>query len=350
MRGRVPDPIRRAQPIGVVRYKDHDAALMALAVRPRPLQRCRVRSGLGGEHIGDGVEDRPQLRVAIARSLDSVGVQAKRYVVDEGPAVDLGQIHASFPAGHEGIQGSDHVVPVDAEVQGEVVASPGRYAGERQIVLGRDRGDERLRPIPARSGQGICPAGHRVLHQADDVVTGLQLDRLDPPRPRLLRQIGTGRLATPGAWVPDHDRVAGPRRLGAAGPAVRTPPSPRPPRRVARQSPTSPSRITPSVRTVTKHAVIRQPATTRNVTRERSAMANALPTRRAGSLRAARRSPAPLAAPGRRSRHAATTANARQIRQAIAANRCRSTLRHYGSWVLRCGEFRRGISGWPRLV
>ena len=55
----------------------------------------------------------------------------------------------------EGFEGADHIFPVHADVQSEVVARPGRYADVGDVVSGGDGGHDRL---------GTVAAGH-----ADDV-------------------------------------------------------------------------------------------------------------------------------------------------------------------------------------
>jgi hypothetical protein len=113
-----------------------------VAARPGPSQ---VESrALRAEHVGDGVEDGAQLRVAIAAALHRVGVEPERHVVDEHPPVDLSQIHAPLAAVDERIERADHVAAVDAEVEREVVARAGRDAGVGQVELGGDRRDDGL--------------------------------------------------------------------------------------------------------------------------------------------------------------------------------------------------------------
>ena len=168
--------------------------------------------GLRAEHVGRGVEHRSQLRVAVALALDRLGVEPERHVVDEHAAVDLGQVDPALPAGDESVEGADDVVAVDPQVEREVVAGAGRDAGERQVVLGRDRGDERLGAVTARRREPVGASGHGVTNELLEVVAGLQLDRLDPARPRLVGQVVADGLASAGPRVPHHDRAL--RRLG----------------------------------------------------------------------------------------------------------------------------------------
>ena len=95
------------------------------------------------------------LSISVARALHGLGVQTQRHVVDERRAVDLGEVDAALATRHQRVQRAHHVVTVDAEVQGEVVACPRRDAGERQVVLGRDLGHQRLRAVASGRRQGV---------------------------------------------------------------------------------------------------------------------------------------------------------------------------------------------------
>ena len=88
-----------------------------------------------------------------------------------------------------GIERSHHVGPVQSQIEGEVVAGAGRNAHVVQAGPGRDRGDQRLRAIPARHAQHVRAAADRVLGEFPQVVAGFQEDRLDSPLPALDDQL-----------------------------------------------------------------------------------------------------------------------------------------------------------------
>ena len=165
------------------------------AVGAAPAQFARRATGLGAEDIRGGVEHRPQLRVPVPLALDGLGIEPERDIVDENAAVDLGQVDAALSSGDEGVEGADDVVAVDPQIEREVVAGTGWDAGEGQVVLGRDRGDERLGAVTACGRESVGPVGHRVTDQLLEVVAGLQLDRLDPTRPSLVGQVVADGLA-----------------------------------------------------------------------------------------------------------------------------------------------------------
>ena len=99
---------------------------MLLAPRPVPAQ-VEIAAARA-EDVGHRVEDRAQLRVAVALVLDGLGVEAQGHVVDEDAPVDLGEVDAALAAVDERIERADDVVAVDPEVQREVVARAGRDA------------------------------------------------------------------------------------------------------------------------------------------------------------------------------------------------------------------------------
>ena len=186
------------------------------AVGAAPAQFARRATGLGAEDVRGGVEHRPQLGVPVALALDGLGVEPERDVVDEHATVDLGQVDAALPSRDEGVEGADDVVAVDPQIEREVVAGTGRDAREGQVVLGRDRGDERLGAVTACGRETVGPVGHGVTDQLLEVVTGLQLDRLDPARPSLVGQVVADGLAAAGPRVPHDDRALGRRRRPGA--------------------------------------------------------------------------------------------------------------------------------------
>ena len=167
---------------------------------------------LGAEDVGHGVEHRPQLRVPVALALDGLGVDPERRVVDEDAAVDLGEVDAVLASRDEGVEGADDVVAVDPQVEREVVAGACRDAREGQVVLGCDRGDERLGAVTACGREPVGAGCDRVPDELLEIVTRLQLDRLDPTRFGLVGQVVGERLPATGLRVPDDDRAL--RRLG----------------------------------------------------------------------------------------------------------------------------------------
>ena len=206
-----------AQPVGVVGHHDDDRLAIGDVARPL-VDQIVVARGRCSDELGHGVEHRLQLRVAIARVLHRLRVEAERHVVHEHPPIDLGQVDATLTTVDKGIERPDDVVTIDAEVEREVVAGARRDTRERQVVLGRDRGHQCLRAVATRSRERVGAPRDGIEHHLPPVVTGVKLDRFDAPLSCLLVEVRRRRFASTGPRVPKHHRPSG---RGAAGNATR---------------------------------------------------------------------------------------------------------------------------------
>jgi hypothetical protein len=81
-------------------------------------------------------------------------IQAQRDVVEKEALADRADVDPPLAA-LEGREGSNRVVPVDAEVSGEVVPRPERNADEREVALQGDRRDCRVRAVSTGHSQGF---------------------------------------------------------------------------------------------------------------------------------------------------------------------------------------------------
>ena len=161
-----------AEPVAVVGDEHHRARVVRVPARAGPAQ--VELAAVGAEHVGHGVEQRAQLRVAVALALDGLGVEPERDVVDEHAPVDLGQVHGALAAVDERVEGADDVVAVDAEVEREVVARAGGHARVGQPALGGDRRDDRLRAVAAGHRERVGAALDRPANERLEVLAGLR--------------------------------------------------------------------------------------------------------------------------------------------------------------------------------
>ena len=74
----------------------------------------------------------------------------------------------------EGVEGSDDVVPVHPQIQGEVVAGARRDAGVGQSVFGGRGGDDRLGAVPARRRERVRVRGDGVVYELLHIITPIQ--------------------------------------------------------------------------------------------------------------------------------------------------------------------------------
>ena len=108
-------------------------------------------------------------------------VHAERHVVHEHVAVHGREVDRPLEAVLERVEGADDVVAVDTEVERQVVAGAGRDADERQAVLARDPGDERLGTVATGHPQHVGAPSDRVTSESGEVVALLEHDGFDPP-------------------------------------------------------------------------------------------------------------------------------------------------------------------------
>jgi hypothetical protein len=95
------------------------------------------------EHLGGGLHQRSHSRVAVFRLADGIAVDPERDVVEKDAVVHLTHVDRSLDAVRERIERADQVVPIDAEVEREMVAGARRNAYERESVYPCSRGDDR---------------------------------------------------------------------------------------------------------------------------------------------------------------------------------------------------------------
>ena len=125
----------------------------------------------GAEDRRYGVEQGPDLGVAVALALNRLGVQAHRDVVDENPTVDVAEVHEVLAPVDEGVEGADDIVTVHPEVEGEVVAGARGDARVGQPVFGGRCGDDGLGAVPTRRGQPVGARRDGVVDELLEIVT-----------------------------------------------------------------------------------------------------------------------------------------------------------------------------------
>src|SRR5947209_3405314 len=94
-----------------------------------------------------------------------------------------------------------------------MVARPSRYARVWNAALGRDCGDDRLRTVAAGHRERVGPVRDRVPHELPEIVSPLQLDRLDAARAGLVGEVEAFGPAPARLRIHEQDGV--PRRRRA---------------------------------------------------------------------------------------------------------------------------------------
>jgi hypothetical protein len=95
------------------------------------------------EHCLHGLHQGACLGIAIRRVLHRFAIDPERDVVEEDPVVDHTEVHPAFYSVAEGIQRPQDVMPIDPDVEGEVVACAGGHADERKVALCDSRSHDR---------------------------------------------------------------------------------------------------------------------------------------------------------------------------------------------------------------
>jgi hypothetical protein len=155
-----------------------------------------------------------ELGVAVLVGLHDLGVGAERGVVDEDPSVDLGQIDRALERRAVRLERAHDVVPVQPEIESEVVARPRRDAHVAKAMRSGHGGDERLGAVASRHAEHVGPVGHGLLGQGSKIRARRQLDGLDAALRRLVEQPEALGLAAARLGVDDED--APPRRRHSA--------------------------------------------------------------------------------------------------------------------------------------
>jgi hypothetical protein len=138
---------------------------------------------------------------------DRLRVGAERDVVDEGAAVDRGEIDDAFGRSRrQRVERTEDVLAIDPQIQREVVAGAGRDTRVGQPVLGGDRGDEGLRPVAAGHRQAVGAALHGRPDQLLEILARLEDGGLEPPFARLVGEAGAGGAPVPRTRIDEDDR------------------------------------------------------------------------------------------------------------------------------------------------
>ena len=154
---------RPIEGVRVVRHEDdrgltmlvslvvHDTKLGCRRARPEDLT-CRLEQG-------------SRLRVAIRRLPNRFAVHPERDVVEKQPTVHAGDVDQALEAVGERLERADEVVPIDAQVEREVISRAGGNADERQAVCTRSRRDDRERSVASGDAECIRAALHRLANE-----------------------------------------------------------------------------------------------------------------------------------------------------------------------------------------
>src|ERR1700733_1447335 len=135
----------RAHDVGIIGHLDHEGTVYLDTTWLGELEvewfLCTAQHlgqhGLGGLRLGFSV---PLL-------LHDRGIDAEGHIVDEESVSHGGVVDAAFDAVAKGMEAEPRILPVDPEIQSEVVSRPRRNANKREIGLDGDGGGAGLGAI-----------------------------------------------------------------------------------------------------------------------------------------------------------------------------------------------------------
>ena len=180
------------------------------------------RGGARPEHVRGRLQQRARLGVTVGRLPNGVAVDAERDVVEEEAAVHLGHVDPALDPVGERVERADQIVPIDAEVEREVVAGAGGDADEGKPVREGGCSDDGERSVAAGDAERVRAARHRLVDQRCEVVVRAQDDHLDAALARPLGEAGARRLAATGLRVDEQHGLPRRIRAVAAGSVIRS--------------------------------------------------------------------------------------------------------------------------------
>ena len=141
------------------------------------------------------LQQRLRLGVAVRRLSNRVAVDPERDVVEEQAAVHLRHVDPAFDAVGERVERPDQIMPIDAEVEREVVARAGGNADERKLVCSSGGRHDGEGSVATGDAERVGAARHGVCDQRCEVVVRAHDDDVDAAVTREPREAGARGLA-----------------------------------------------------------------------------------------------------------------------------------------------------------
>jgi hypothetical protein len=130
------------------------------------------------QHVGQHGLGGLRLGFAVPLLVHDRGIDAEGDIVDKQAVPHGGVVDASFNAVAKGMEAETRILPVDPEVQSEMVSRPRRDAHEGKIVLDGDGGDEGLGTVAAGHAQTVGAVSDGVPGQLLKVEAMVEQDHL----------------------------------------------------------------------------------------------------------------------------------------------------------------------------
>jgi hypothetical protein len=111
--------------------------------------------------------------------MHGLGVYAKAHIVEENTPIGTCVVDQDLLTILQPIQRSERIIPIQSEIESEVVAGSDRDTEEGNIAFNGNPSDESKRAIASGHADGIRASVYRITCELDEIVTSLQHDGLD---------------------------------------------------------------------------------------------------------------------------------------------------------------------------
>ncbi len=201
--GSSPESRQVVEGVGAVADQDGLRSVDGLGVDSRP----QCRPTLLTEQIRQHLQYRRRLVGAVLRAPHHLRVDTEGRVVDERATVDPAEIDAQFDTVAESAQARSGIVPVQPEIEGEMVPGSGADHHERKSMFRCDRRDQGLGSVATRHAEQVGPALDCLLRQFGDVelLRSAQQHHFRPEFFGLALQVETDDLAAARARIHDEE-------------------------------------------------------------------------------------------------------------------------------------------------
>ena len=169
----------------------------------------KVERALTPEEVREHRCHRLHLGIAIFARGNHLGVDTEGDIVHERLTIDRRQVDGPFVSRSERIQSSDDIIPVNAEVKGQVVSRAGGHTDVCQAMGGGHRCNQGLGTVASSHPENICASRHRSFGQCTKVVSTVEDDALDAPVARFGFEMGVLDLPASGFRIHQEDGVHG---------------------------------------------------------------------------------------------------------------------------------------------
>ena len=163
--------------VRVVRHHRHRRPLGLLSIRGR--EPDRSAAVLTGAHLPHHLGDGALLVLPVLVAVHRLGVHPEADIVEERPVTSEAVIDENLVTVANRVERGQRVVPIESEVEAEVVARPDRDTEERHITLDGNARHQPERAVTAGRADRVGAGVDGVARELSDVVAAFEHDHSD---------------------------------------------------------------------------------------------------------------------------------------------------------------------------